>query len=81
MKKLFFNEHFVDMFSIGLFLLIFVCFCMFYPPKYFVLREPPQVLYRLEASMHGSTGFFHKIQKRLNTEPQGVPDALDGTVR
>ena len=76
------------MFSIGLFLLIFVSFCMFYPPKYFVLREPPQVLreppqvlYRLEASMHGSTGFFHKIQKRLNTEPQGVPEALDGTVR
>ena len=69
------------MFSIGLFLLIVGSFCMFYPPKYFVLREPPQVLYRLGASMHGSTEFFHKIQKRLNTELQGVPEALDGTVR
>ena len=39
------------------------------------------ILYRLGSPNQDSTTFYLGTQKRLNTEPQDVPEALDATVR
>ena len=56
-----------------------------------MLWKDHSIFYNLDASTMAETyqrgafltfeGFMTKTEKRPNTEPQGVPEALDGMVR
>ena len=45
------------------------------------LSASNSILYRLGSPNHDSTTFYNDTQKRLNAEPQGVPEALDRSFR